>query len=145
MYRFFHWTCDEMSLHHCNPIYMSHSSLQLASCQICKIAGCACTGNAGNVFPRQRFQRKPLIGDPGMHYGTCVTHVPWCMLGSLNRGGGENVPGIPAACATRNFTYLIRGQWNERLSYYSWIAEIGKIVLWLIRTYFAPPKNISPI
>ena len=24
---------------------------QLASCQICKIAGCACAGNAGNVFP----------------------------------------------------------------------------------------------
>ena len=34
-----------------------------------------------------------------MHHGTCVTHVPWCMSGSLTRGGGENVPGIPGACA----------------------------------------------
>ena len=34
-----------------------------------------------------------------MHHGTCVTHVPWCMSGLLNRGGGENVPGIPGACA----------------------------------------------
>ena len=30
-------------------------------------------------FPRHGFQRKPLVSDPGMHHGTCVTHVPWCM------------------------------------------------------------------
>ena len=28
---------------------------------------------------------------------------------SLEVGGGENVPGIPGACTTRNFTYLITG------------------------------------
>ena len=70
-----------------------------ASYQIRKIAGCACAGNAGNVFPRRRFQRKPLVSDPDMHHGTCVTHVPWCMSGSLTCGNGENVPGIPGACA----------------------------------------------
>ena len=70
-----------------------------ASYQIRKIAGCACAGNAGNVFPRRRLQRKPLVSDPGMHHGTCVTHVPWCMSGSFNCGDGENVPGIPSACA----------------------------------------------
>ena len=70
-----------------------------ASYQIRKIAGCACAGNAGNVFPRRRFQMKPLVSDPGMHHGTCVTHVPWCMSGSLTCGDGENVPGIPGACA----------------------------------------------
>ena len=60
-------------------------------------------------FPSHRLQRKPLVSDPGMHHGTCVTHVPWCMSGSLVRGGGENVPGIPGACAIHNFTYLARG------------------------------------
>ena len=70
-----------------------------ASYQIRKIAGYACAGNAGKVFPRHRFQRKPLVSDPGMHHGTCVTHVPWCMSGSLTCGDGENVPGIPRACA----------------------------------------------
>ena len=60
-------------------------------------------------FPRHRFQRKPLVSDPSMHHGTCVTHVPWCMSGSLTRGGGENVLGIPGAYVTRNFTYLVRG------------------------------------
>ena len=60
---------------------------------------------------RERLQRKPLVCDPGMHHGTCVTQVPWCMSGSLTSGGGENVPGIPGACATRNFAYLVRCPW----------------------------------
>ena len=59
-------------------------------------------------FPRQIFQRKPFVNDPGMHRDT---HVPWCMSGSLTRGWEENVPGIPGACATRNFMYLARGRW----------------------------------
>ena len=75
------------------------NTLQWASYQIRKIAGCACAGNAGNVFPRRRFQRKLLVSDPGMHHGTCVPHVPWCMSGSLTCDDGEIVPGIPDACA----------------------------------------------
>ena len=67
------------------------------------------------TFPRHRLQMKPLISDPGMHHGTCVTHVPWCMSGSQIRGGGENVPGIPGACATLNFMYLARGPWVKTL------------------------------
>ena len=72
---------------------------QWTSYQIRKIAGCACAENARNVSPRRLFQRKPLVSDSGMHHGTCVTHVPWCMSGSLTCGDGENVPGIPGACA----------------------------------------------
>ena len=89
-------------------IYSCSSGLLWASYQIRKIAGCACAGNAGNVFPRRRIQRKPRVSNPGMHHGTCVTHVPWCMSGLLNRGGGENVPGIPGACAP-----AIRRIWQE--------------------------------
>ena len=47
-----------------------------------------------------------LLSDPDMHHGTCVANVPWCMSGSLIRGGGET-----CACATQNFTYLLRGLW----------------------------------
>ena len=57
------------------------------------------------------LQRKPLVSDPGMHHSMWVTHMPWCMSGSLTSGGGENVLGIPGACATHNFTYLARGPW----------------------------------
>ena len=51
-----------------------------APCQIRKIAGCACAGNAGNVFP------PPRVSNPGMHHGTCVTHVPWCKSRSITSG-----------------------------------------------------------
>ena len=90
-----------------------------ASYQKRKIAGCACAGNAGNVFPRRRFQRKPLVSDPGMHHGTCVTHVPWCMSGSLTCGDGENVPGIPGACAP-----AILRIWQEAHSTGEWMRWI---------------------
>ena len=29
------------------------------------------------------FSPSPRVGEPDMHHGTCVTHVPWCMPGSL--------------------------------------------------------------
>ena len=37
-------------------------------------------GMPGALYPRLR------VSDPDMHYGTCVTHVPWCMPGSLTSG-----------------------------------------------------------
>ena len=57
------------------------------------------------------FQMKPVVSDSGMYHATCMTHVPWCMSESLIRGDGENLPGIPGACATRNLRYLVRGPW----------------------------------
>ena len=87
---------------------------QWASYQIRKVAGRACVGMPG-TFSLTRLQRKPLVSDPGMHHGTCVTHVPWCMSGSLTRGGGENVPSIPGAWASRNLAYLVRGPWCVRM------------------------------
>ena len=52
-----------------------------------------------------------------MHHGTCVTHMPCCMPGSLTSGflwsrwRGKR-PCIPGACAIHNFLYLVRGPWN---------------------------------
>ena len=66
------------------------------------------------------FSPPPRISDPDMHHGTCVTHVPWCMPGSLtsdflwSRRRG-NVPGIPGACATCNVTYLVRSSCVDNL------------------------------
>ena len=74
-----------------------------------KIAGCACAGNAGNVFPvtagwRSRHATRHVRDARAvMHVGIANQRFP------LKLGGGENVPGIPGACATRNFTYLVRG------------------------------------
>ena len=33
-----------------------------------------------------RFSPPPRVSDPGMFHGTCVSHVPWCMPGSLTSG-----------------------------------------------------------
>ena len=65
-------------------------------------------------FSRHWIRRKPLVSHPAKHHGTCVTHVPWCLSGSLTRGGGGNVPGILGACATYNRTYLARGPFSGK-------------------------------
>ena len=88
------------------------------------------------TFSRHRLQRKPLVSDPSMHHGTCVTHVPWCMSGSINRGGGENVPGIPGASATRNFSYLVRGPMNVWKSCW-WRLRVNSVIVFItILSYF---------
>ena len=83
-------------------------------------------------FPLHWLQRKLQVSDPNMHQGTCITHVPWCMSGSLTHVGRENVPGIPGACATRHFAHLVRGPW-------SWMANSITFVQWqaalLLLTY----------
>ena len=114
--------------------------MQWASNQIRKIAGCACAGNAGNVSPHRRLQRKLLVSDPGMHHGTCVTHVPWCMSGSLSCGGGENVPGIPGACAP-----AILCIWQEAhataLKICSQIVFYVYITIWVNRHFSRSPAE----
>ena len=60
--------------------WLAHNVGPWASCQISKIAGCACAGNAGNVFPPSR------VSNPDMHHDTCVTHLPRCMSGSRTNG-----------------------------------------------------------
>ena len=42
-----------------------------APCQIC------------NTVPGMSGTFSPRVSDPDMHHGTCVTHAPWCMSGSL--------------------------------------------------------------
>ena len=80
----------------------------------------------GQYFHRNQLQRTPLVRDPGMHHGTCVTHVLWCMSGSLTRSGGENVPGITGACANRNFTYLAKRPQNT--TFHDWSTRLWGMV-----------------
>ena len=90
-------------------------------------------------FPDHRLQRKPPFSDPGPHHSTCIKHLPWCMPGSLTRGGGENVAGIPGACATHNFTYLVRGPFAKtylhRRSKVSVQAAYGNISTVALKTW----------
>ena len=79
-----HFQCSELirmrRFQDSGPINGHQGDIPWASYQIRKSAGCACAGNVGNVSP------PPRISDLDMHHGTCVTHVPWCMPGSLTSG-----------------------------------------------------------
>ena len=57
-----------------------------ASYQICKNCGLRMRRECRERFPRHQLQRNPLVSDPGMHPGTCVTHVPWFLSGSPTGG-----------------------------------------------------------
>ena len=48
------------------------------------------------AYMRQECETKPPVNDPGMHHNTCVTHVPWCMSGSLTVVVGKMFPALPA-------------------------------------------------
>ena len=39
--------------------------------------------NLVNLGMPGTFSPPSRVSDPDMHHGTCVMHVPWCMLGSL--------------------------------------------------------------
>ena len=80
----------------CVSLVQFKDALQWASCQIRKFVDAHAPGMPGTFSP------SPQVSDPDMHHGTCVTHVPWCMSGSLtsgflwNRRRGKTFPAFPA-------------------------------------------------
>ena len=86
------------------------------------------------------FSPSARVCDPDMHHGTCVTHVPWCMPGLLNRGflwnrwWGKHSWHSWRMC-NRNFTYLIRGALNiSNYSWFFWMIVFNMMIfinLWL--------------
>ena len=72
----------------------------------------------GNVFPvtagkwSRHASRHVRDARTVMHAGIANWRFP------LKSATGENVPGIPGACATRNFTYLIRGPFLSVMTRY---------------------------
>ena len=111
--------------------------------------GCACAGNAGNVFPvtagkRSRHaSRHVRHARAVMHAGIANYRFP------LKSAAGENVPGIPGACATCNFTYLVRGPWNHLCSMLWWFEHVTEL-LWHVQQcdrandYFSSESKMFP-
>ena len=92
-----------------NPITDGNSFSCMGLLPETQNCGCACTGNTGNVFPviaGKRFWHASRHVRAVMHAGIANQRFP------LKSAAGENVPGIPGACSTCNFTYLVRGTWN---------------------------------
>ena len=88
--------------------------------------------NAGNVFPATDFK--------GNRY---VTHVPWCMSGSLTQSGGENVPGIPGAYKTHKSAYLARNhpQTNYECGVITQIYSSNQTEITCVINQFAACRN----
>ena len=69
-----------------------------------------------------KFSPPPRVSDPGMHHGTCVTHVPWCMQGSLSndflwsRRRGKTFPAFPAHAQTAILRIWQEAHANDKLS-----------------------------
>ena len=79
------------------------------------------TQNCGLCMRRQCRERFPR--HRGLAIQTCITARAWrtghdawrdrYLTFAFEVGGVENFPGIPAACATRSFAYLVRGPWRQ--------------------------------
>ena len=75
------------------------------------------TYDCGLCMRRERFPRHLGLAIPTCFtarvYRTCrdACHDRELVV-SFDIGGGENVPGIPLACTTRNFTYLVGASWH---------------------------------
>ena len=88
-------------------------------------------------FPRHQLQRKPLVSNPGMHHGTCVTHVPWCMSGSLTCGGrGKR---SRHSRRMRNPQFYVSGK-RPMETHSTWLAFCERIHQWLVDF---PQKMVS--
>ena len=85
-----------------------------ASYQIRKIAGCACAGNAGYIFSATAGYRS-WQASRHVRNARAVMHAG-LISGLLWRRWRGNVPGIPGACTTRNFAYLVRGSWAYKIT-----------------------------
>ena len=82
------------------------------------------------------FPPPPRVSDTDMHHGTCVTHVPWCMPGSLtsgflwNRWRGKR---SRHSRRMRNLAYLVRGPLTNLLSNWFLLHSNKNVILTYIR------------
>ena len=114
-----------------------------ASCQIRQIAGAHAPGMPGTFSP------PPRISNTDMHHGTCVTHVSWCMPGSLTPGFLWIRPGGKRSRHSRRmrnpqFSYLVRGPYKKRKFLYSVNGAKSSAATWyrlikLNMPVFLPP------
>ena len=93
-------------------------------------------------FSRHRLQRKSLVS--ALHASRHVRHARVVMhVGIANPRCGENVPGIPGACATRNFPYLVRGPWRLSRNYIIHESHVLNFCLLFVGKYYQLLSNRS--
>ena len=109
----------------CYTVWYDAHDMIWASCQIRKIVGVHAPRMPG------LFSLPPRVSYPDMHHSWCMTYVPLCMQGSLTSSflwsRRKNAPGIPSACSTHSFTYLVRGPCS--VIYLPFLAEKQRPVI----------------
>ena len=65
--------------------------------------------------------------------GTCVTHVPWCMSGSLTRGGGEKCS--RHSWRMRNLQFCVSGKRPM------WMKNMTRAFYIIRMSYWIPKKD----
>ena len=101
------------------------------------------------------FSPSPRVRDPDMHHDTCVTHVPWCMSGSLtsglfwNRWRGKR---SRHSRRMRNPKFYVSGKrpiattyhWSEKIANLprSGIVKwVQPVTLWVIKDMYSHSDN----
>ena len=100
---------------------------QWASYQIGKIAGCACAGNAGNVSPRRRFQRKPVVSDPGRD--ACRDRLPAVT--------GKTFPAFPAHAHPQFYVSGKRSMHDTASIITVTVADVSAVLLSSTNLFYA--------
>ena len=115
-----HWKSWKTKYSNINATWISISICHVccnmflwASCQIRKIAGYAGAENAGNVFPATTGKRSQHVSQH-VHDARALMNAGIATWRFPLKSVAGNIPG---ACATHNFTYLVRGP--SKLEYVS--------------------------
>ena len=105
-----------------------------------------------NCGLRMRRECRERFLAPGLAISTFITSCAWrtcrdaCrgrqLIVSFEAGGEENVPSIPGACATRNFTYLVRNP-STRITFSRWQMTIKSDVTIAISDRSLLPNSAS--
>ena len=75
-----YWQHDHYETNHNKTMYMLHGLVHGPLARYTKLRITHAPGMLGTFSPQ------PPVSDPDMHHSTCVTHVPWCIAGSLTNG-----------------------------------------------------------
>ena len=87
------------------------------------------------------FSPPPWVSDPDMHHGTCVTHVPWCMPGSLTSGLlWSQWRGKRSRYSRRNSQFYVSGKKSMREW---WAMGLQCYALWCHLTLPAGHRRIA--
>ena len=84
------------------------------------------------------FSPPPWVSDPDIHHGTCMTHVPWCIPGSLiscflwSSVTGKTVPAFQAHAQPAILCIWQEAHGDGIILYNWWNHRMLKVILFIL-------------